>query len=60
MEKGLNSDKSAVQEVSSEFGINIYSIVNINDIIEAIENGVVEGKEYLESMKKYRSTYGVE
>lgn len=60
MEKGLNSDKSAVQEVSGEFGIKIYSIVNMNDIIEAIEQEVVPGKEYLEKMIEYRKVYGVD
>lgn len=60
MEKGLNSDKSAVQEVSEEFGIKIYSIVNMNDIIEAIRDGVVPGKEYLDKMIEYRSIYGVQ
>lgn len=59
MEKGLNSDKSAVQEVSGEFGIKIYSIVNMNDIIEAIEQEIVPGKEYLEKMIEYRKVYGV-
>ncbi len=44
MEKGLNGDKSAVQEVSGEFGVNIYPIVNMNDIIESIEDGVVPGR----------------
>ena len=60
MEKGLQTDLSAVQEVSKEFGIRIYSIVNINDIIAAIESGVIEGKEHLDAMKAYRSQYGVE
>lgn len=59
MEKGLNGDKSAVQEVSGEFGVNIYPIVTMNDIIEAIENGVVQGKEYLDKMIEYRKVYGV-
>ena len=59
MEKGLNGDKSAVQEVSGEFGINIYSIVNMNDIIEAIKDGAVPGKEYLDKMIEYRNIYGV-
>lgn len=59
MEKGLNGDKSAVQEVSGEFGVNIYPIVNMNDIIEAIEDGVVPGSEYLEKMIEYRKVYGV-
>lgn len=59
MEKGLNGDKSAVQEVSGEFGVNIYPIVNMNDIIEAIEDGAVPGREYLEKMIEYRKVYGV-
>lgn len=60
MEKGLQTDLSAVQEVSREFGIKIYSIVNINDIIAAIESGVIEGKEHLDAMKAYRKQYGEE
>ena len=60
MEKSLTSDNSAVQDAYSEFGIKVYSIVTINDIIKAIEDGVIEGKEYLEAMKKYRADYGVE
>lgn len=57
-EKGLESDKSAVREVYDEFGIKVYSIVNINDIIEALENGVIPGGEYVGKMKEYRSVYG--
>lgn len=59
MEKG-QGDLSAVQEVKRDFGITVYSIVNMNDIIEAIENDVVPGKEYLERMKEYRKIYGAE
>lgn len=59
MEKGLNGDKSAVQEVSGEFGVNIYPIVTMNDIIDAIKDGVVPGSEYLEKMIEYRTVYGV-
>ena len=40
--------------------LTVYSIVNMNDIIEAIENDVVPGKEYLEKMKEYRKIYGAE
>lgn len=60
MERGLESNLSAVQEVYKEFGVKVYSIVNMNDIIEAIESGVIEGKEYLSQMKAYRAQYGVE
>lgn len=57
-EKALNSDLSAVQEAYKEFGIKVYSIVTMQDIIEAIEQDVIEGKEYLDKMKEYRSVYG--
>ncbi|MDE6074929.1 MAG: orotate phosphoribosyltransferase [Clostridia bacterium] len=60
MERGLESQMSAVQEVYKEFGVKVYSIVNMTDIIEAIESGIIEGKEYLAKMKEYRATYGVE
>ncbi|MBQ8727232.1 MAG: orotate phosphoribosyltransferase [Oscillospiraceae bacterium] len=59
MEKG-QGEYSAVQEVYNEFGIKIYPIVTVNDIIDAIRNGVVEGNEYLDKMLEYRKTYGVE
>ena len=59
MEKALDSDLSAVEQVYKDYGIKVYSIVNINDIISAIENGVVEGKQYLDSMREYRKKYGV-
>ena len=60
MEKSLTSDNSAVQDAYKEFGIRVYSIVTINDIIKAIEDGVVEGREYLPAMRQYRADYGVE
>jgi len=60
MEKGLESNLSAVQEVYREFGVKVYSIVTMADIIAAIENGVIDGKEYLGKMKEYRKAYGVD
>ncbi len=59
MEKGLESELSAVQEVYREFGVKVYSIVTMADIISAIEDGIIEGKEYLSKMYEYRKTYGV-
>lgn len=58
MEKG-KGELSAVQEVKNEFGISIFPIVTINDIIKAIKDGVIEGKEYLDKMIEYRKEYGV-
>ena len=59
MEKGKEGDLSAVGEVKRDFGIEVFSIVTIEDIIKAIEDGVIEGKEYLDKMLEYRKTYGV-
>lgn len=60
MERGLKGNLSAVQEIYKEFGIQVYSIVNINDIIGAIESGIIDGKQYLNAMRNYRKNYGVE
>jgi len=57
-EKALNSDLSAVAEAKKEFGIDVYSVVTMDDIIEAIEEGVIEGKEHLPAMYEYRNVYG--
>ena len=58
MEIGKNGTKSAVQEVEEEFGIKVHSVVTMDDIIAAIEKGVVSGIEHLEAMKAYRAKYG--
>ncbi len=57
-EKALGSERSAVQDAFEEFGIKVYSIVTMTDIIDAIEQGVIEGRQYLENMKEYRKIYG--
>ncbi len=57
-EKALNSELSAVSQAKAEYGIDVYSVVTMDDIIAAIEQGVVEGKEHLEAMYAYRNTYG--
>ena len=56
-EKGTG-EKSAVREAFDEYGIKVYSIVTMEDIIAAIEEGVIEGREYLAAMKAYRAEYG--
>ena len=59
MEKG-QSDMSALQEVYEQFGIKIFPIVTVLDIIEAIKSGEIGGQEYLDKMIAYRERYGVE
>lgn len=58
MEKG-QGELSAVQEVKRDFGITVYPIVTIEDIIDAIKDGVIPGKNYLDKMLEYRKVYGV-
>ncbi len=44
MERG-KGDKSAVSEVYDEFGIKVYPIVTVLDVIECIKDGVIDGME---------------
>ncbi|MCD8089822.1 MAG: orotate phosphoribosyltransferase [Clostridiales bacterium] len=61
MEKGKTGDKSAVQEVNDEFGIKVYNISSVADIIDSIKNGSLDvDKKYLDKMIDYRKLYGVE
>ena len=57
-EKGTGTT-SAVQEVKAEFGVTVYPIVTMEDIIAAIRDEVIPGKEYLPQMLAYREQYGV-
>lgn len=59
MEKALDSEKSAVQSVYETYGVPVYAIVNMEDIIAAIQNDIIPGKEYLDAMLAYREQYGV-
>lgn len=58
-EKGAG-EKSAAMEVYENYGIKVYSIVTMQEIIEAIEEGVIKGREYLPAMRAYRAQYGAE
>lgn len=57
MEKG-KTDKSTMQELRDEFGINIHAIVTINDIVNYLYNKEVNGKIYIDdNMKKNIDEY---
>ena len=60
MEKALNSERSAVQNAWEEQGVKVYSIVTILDILEAIEKGVIEGKEHVSAIREYMREYGAQ
>lgn len=57
MERGLCSELTSTNEIMQEFGINVFSIVTVDDIISAMENGVISGMDYLTRMKEYREQY---
>ncbi len=50
---------SAVREAYETYGIPVYPIVTMTDIISAIEDGAIAGREFLPAMKEYRKLYGV-
>lgn len=51
-------EKTAVQEAFDEFGVRVFSIVTMEDILEAIEEKIIPGTEYLPAMRAYREKYG--
>ena len=56
MEKG-QSDKGAMEEISEQFGFPVYSIVDVYDIIEYLEEDAANA-ENVERIKKYLEVYG--
>lgn len=58
MEKGEHSPMSALHEIEKEYGVKIHSIVTLDDVIHALESGVIAGEEYLDAMKRYKEEYG--
>ncbi len=58
MEKALGSEKSAVQQALDEEAVRVCSIVTIRDIIEALEEGAIEGKEHVPAIRDYLAQYG--
>lgn len=60
MEKGEERHLTARKEIQKEYGVDIYAIATLDDIIHAMENGVVGGMEYIDSIKRYKEKYGGE
>lgn len=57
MERGFYSNLTSTDEIRQEFGVNVFSLVTVDDIISAMENGVISGKDFLTRMKEYREQY---
>ncbi len=51
-------EKSAAQEVVSEFGIPVVAIAGLDDLIEYLEGQSVANID-IEAIRRYRNTYGV-
>ena len=63
MEKG-QGEKSATQEVKAEFGIEVFSIVTIEEIVAFLHNKPVDGQVVIDDARMaqidaYRQQYGV-
>lgn len=58
MEKGQGS-LSAIQEVEQQYGIPVYSIINLNNIIQALEKHTDINNTTLQAMCNYRARYGI-
>lgn len=58
MERGEQGAQSALHEIERCNEVKIHAIVTLDDIIRALENGVIGGSEYLDTIKEYRKKYG--
>lgn len=63
MEKN-NEGVDAVQALEDEYGLKVYSIVNLDEVIEVLYNQEIDGKVYIDEPKMqaiqaYRSQYGI-
>lgn len=57
MEKG-QGERTAIQEIYEEFGIQTYPIVTVREIIDTLHNTPVDGKVYIDdAMKEKMETY---
>lgn len=57
MERALDSKRSAVEQIYEDFGIKVYPIITVMDIIAAIKDGVIGGRERLDEIEEYLETY---
>ena len=63
MEKN-NEGKNALEEIEKGLGVRVYSIVNLDEVIEALHGQKVNGQVYIDDgmmgkIKEYRKEYGV-
>ena len=56
-EKG-KTELSAIQEVNRDYGIDVFSIITMADLIDYLEADEAN-RQYLDAMQAYRSEYGI-
>jgi orotate phosphoribosyltransferase len=63
-ERGGDSGKSALTEISEEYGVQVFAIVTLDEIVRHLHGREIDGKavlkdELLERIAAYRAQYGV-
>ena len=63
MEKGLSSDKSALDEIKEKYGFDTGAIVTMEEVVECLYNKPIDGEVYIDDEIKgridaYYETYG--
>ena len=56
-EKSAHSVLTSRHDIEREFSVKVYSIVDVDDIISAIKDGVINGSEHLSDMIEFREKY---
>ncbi len=57
MERSSRSSFSAKNEIESRYGVKIHPIVNADDIVKAVESGVITAGEHWGELKNYVKLY---
>lgn len=57
MERSENSPLSAKHEIEKHYGVTIHSIVTAEDILKAIDHGVISAGEYDKPLREYVEIY---
>jgi orotate phosphoribosyltransferase len=57
-ERGSGGTASATAQIEEKCGFKVFSIVTLDDIICALEDGVIAGREFLPAIKEYKKEHG--
>ena len=63
MERGLDSEKSALHEIKDKYGFEAHAIVTMEDVVDCLYNRPYQGKIYIDDTLKsaidaYYEQYG--